>query len=239
VTGGSGPYYYSVWTPVAPPLATHRTSRTELTHIAIAFVVLTVCLMIILSGHSFLVSGTVTSIIAPVPIYWVLIALAAALTGFIAHEMAHKFVARRLGYWAEFRMWPMGLLLALLSSAGGFLFAAPGATMVQGMDPRDVHGWGQTGVAGPVTNLIFASGFYAASVETFLVHSGIFAPLLFLAMINTLFATFNLLPIGLLDGAKVYRWGRGRWLLAFAVSAAFFAVAYTAFYSYGSPLLAW
>jgi len=239
VSGSGGPYYYSVWTPAAPPLVTRRTSRTELTHIAIAFVVLTICLTIILSGHGLLVSGSVASIIAPVPVYWILIALTAALTGFIAHEMAHKFVARRLGYWAEFRMWPMGLLLALITSAGGFLFAAPGATMVQGMDPRDVNGWGQTGVAGPITNLLFASAFYAASVETFVLHSGIFAPLLFLAMINTLFATFNLLPFGLLDGAKVYRWGKGRWLVAFVLSAAFLAVAYTAFYSYGSPLLAW
>jgi len=72
-----------------------------------------------------------------------------------------------------------------------------------------------------------------------LLHSGVFAALLFLAMINTLFATFNLLPFGLLDGAKVYRWGRSRWLAVFLVSAAFFAVAYTAFYSYGSPLWAW
>jgi len=239
VSGGSGPYYYTVWTPAAPPPPNRRTSRTELTHIAIAFVVLTVDLTIILSGHSFLVSGTVTSIIAPVPVYWVLIALAAALTGFIAHEMAHKFVARRLGYWAEFRMWPMGLVLSLITSVGGFLFAAPGATMVQGMDPRDVRGWGRTGIAGPITNLLFASGFYAASVGAFLGHSNVFAPLLFLAMINTLFATFNLLPFSLLDGAKVYRWGAGRWLVAFVLSAAFLAVAYTAFYSYGSPLLAW
>jgi len=239
VNGGGGRYYYTVWTPAAPPIATHRTSRTEILHITAAFAVLTVCLMIILSGHSLLVSGTVTTIIAPVPIYWVVIALTAALTGFIAHEMAHKFVARRLGYWAEFRVWPMGLVLALITSAGGFLFAAPGATMVQGMDPRNVQGWGQTGAAGPVTNLVFASGFYAASVVADLLHSGVFAALLFLAMINTLFATFNLLPFGLLDGAKVYRWGRSRWLAVFLVSAAFFAVAYTAFYSYGSPLWAW
>jgi len=239
VSGGRGPYYYTVWTPAAPPLATHRTSRTELAHITVAFVVLTACLVIILSGHSFLESGTLASIISPVPIYWFVIALAAALTGFIAHEMAHKFVARRLGYWAEFRMWPMGLLLALISSAGGLLFAAPGATMVQGMDPRDVQGWGQTGVAGPITNLLFATVFYVGSVGTVLLHSGLFAPLLFLAMINTLFATFNLLPFGLLDGAKVYRWGVGRWLVVFIVSAAFFGLAYIAFYSYGSPLLAW
>jgi len=234
-----GPYYYTVWTPTAPPLVTHRTSRTELIHVAIAFVVLTVDLVIILSGRGLLESGTVGSLVAPVPVYYILVAVAAALTGFIAHEMAHKFVARRLGFWAEFRMWPTGLFLSLITSIGGFLFAAPGATMVEGMDPRDIRGWGLTGIAGPITNLLFAGGFYAGSVATFLAGSGVFGALLFLAVINTLFATFNLLPFGILDGAKVFRWGAGRWAAAFIGSAASLVIAYTAFYFYGSPLLAW
>jgi len=234
-----GPYYYTVWTPATPPPVSHRTSKTELTHIAIAFVVLTLDLVIILSGRGLLYSGSVSSLVAPLSFYYVLLAVAAALTGFIAHEMAHKFVARRLGYWAEFRMWPVGLLLSLLTSVGGFLFAAPGATMVEGMDPRDVRKWGQTGLAGPVTNLLFASGFYAASVVTFGLGSTVFASLLFLALINALFATFNLLPLGLLDGAKVFRWGIAIWVVTFAVSLTFLIVAYSAFYFYGSPFLAW
>lgn len=235
----SGPYYSTVWTPSYAPPARHRTSRTEVVHASIAFLVLTVDLVIILSGRGFLESGTVSSLVSPVPVYFVLLAVAAALTGFIAHEMAHKFVARRLGYWAEFRMWPMGLLLSLITSAGGFLFAAPGATMVEGMDPRNLRGWGQTGLAGPASNLVFATGFYAASLATFHVNTDWSGALLFLAVINTLFATFNLLPFGLLDGAKVWRWGKGTWVAAFLVAAAFLGVAYTAFYSYASPFLAW
>ncbi|MGA7476241.1 MAG: hypothetical protein WBW47_03370 [Thermoplasmata archaeon] len=234
-----GPYYYPVWTPAAPPPTTHPTSRTELVHVTVAFLVLTADLMIILSGRGLLEGGTLSGLVAPIPLFYVLLAVAAALTGFIAHEMAHKLVARRLGFWAEFRMWPTGLFLSIISSAGGFLFAAPGATMVDGMDPRDRRGWGQTGVAGPVSNLLFAAGFYAASLVTFDLGSDVSGALLFLAMINTLFATFNLLPIGLLDGAKVFRWGVGRWAVSFAVAAAFLAVSYTALYSYGTPFLAW
>ncbi|MGP8159411.1 MAG: M50 family metallopeptidase [Thermoplasmata archaeon] len=234
-----GPYQYTVWTTAAPPLSSHPTSRTELIHVTIAFLVLTGDLFIILSGRGFLETGTLSGLIAPVALYYVLLAVAAALTGFIAHEMAHKVVARRLGYWAEFRMWPMGLLLSIITSVGGVLFAAPGATMVEGMDPRDRRGWGETGVAGPVSNLLFAAGFYGASLVTFHLGSSASSGLLFLAMINTLFATFNLLPLGILDGAKVFRWGAGRWALSFAVAAAFLAVSYTAYYSYGSPFLAW
>ncbi len=232
-----GPYTYSVWTPAAPPLATHSTSRTELIHITIAFVVLTFDLVIILSGRGLLLGST--GLFAPISVFFVLLAAAAALTGFIAHEMAHKLVARRLGYWAEFRMWPFGLFLSVLTSLSGFLFAAPGATMVNGMDPRDRRGWGQTGVAGPVANLLFATGFYVASLVTFRLNSTASGAFLFLALINTLFATFNLLPMGPLDGAKVFRWGVGRWVAAFLVSAAFLGVCYVAFYSYGSPFLVW
>lgn len=234
-----GPYQYTVWTPAAPPLSSHPTSRTELVQATIAFLVLTGDLFIILSGRDLLETGTLSGLFAPVGLYYVLLALAAALTGFIAHEMAHKLVARRLGYWAEFRLWPMGLLLSVVTSVAGFLFAAPGATMVEGMDPRDRRSWGQTGVAGPVANLLFAAGFYGASLVAFHLGSGAADALLFLAMINTLFAAFNLLPIGILDGAKVFRWGVGRWTVSFAVAAAFFAVSYTAYYSYGSPFLAW
>jgi len=235
----SGPYTYTLWTPSSPSPAGRPTSRTELTHITISFLVLTFDLVIILSGRGLLLGTGSTGLFAPISLFFVGLAATAALTGFIAHEMAHKLVARRLGYWAEFRMWPFGLFLSLLTSLSGFLFAAPGATMVNGMDPSDRRRWGRTGVAGPVSNLLFAAGFYGASLATFRIGSTAFGPLLFLAFINTLFATFNLLPFGLLDGAKVFRWGPGRWLGTFFVAASFLVVCYVALYSYGSPLLAW
>jgi len=234
----SGPFSYTVWSRAAPPLPSHATSRTELTHITISFLVLTFDLLIILSGRGLLVSGS-QGLFAPISLYFVGLAAAAALTGFIAHEMAHKLVARRLGYWAEFRMWPFGLFLSLLTSLSGFLFAAPGATMVNGMPMSDLRGWGQTGVAGPVSNLIFATGFYGAALVTFHVGSWLYGPLLFLALINTVFATFNLLPLGPLDGAKVLRWSLGRWVVAFVVAAFALVLCWSAFYTYGSPLLAW
>ena len=144
-----GPYRYTVWTTAAPPLSTHPTSRTELIHVTIAFLVLTGDLFIILSGRGFLETGTLSGLIAPVALYYVLLAVAAALTGFIAHEMAHKVVARRLGYWAEFRMWPMGLLLSIITSVGGVLFAAPGRDDGGGHGPKGPAGLGGDGGRGP------------------------------------------------------------------------------------------
>lgn len=234
-----GPNYSSMWTPAAPPLPTRATSRTEVIHIVIAFLVLTFDLVIILNGRGLLVGAGSTSLFAPVPLSLFLLALAAALTGFIAHEMAHKLAARRLGYWAEFRMWPFGLILSVVTSLSGVLFAAPGATMVSGMAPSDRENWGRTGVAGPISNLLFAAGFYAAALGSFRFSSTTSNALLFLAMINTLFATFNLLPLGPLDGAKVLRWGPGRWVMAFVVAAAFLGLTSVALGYYGSPFLAW
>ena len=217
----------------------HATSPTEVVHIAFAFVVLTADLVIILSGRGLLEGGTLAGLLAPVPLFYALLAIAAGFTGLIAHEIAHKLAARRLGYWADFRIWPTGLLLSLATSLGGFLFAAPGATVVEGMDPTDVQGWGRVAVAGPVSNLFFAAGFYSASLATFGIDWITSEALLFLAMINTLFATFNLLPIDPLDGAKVLRWGIGRWVVTFAVAVTTLAVAFTAFYSARSPFLTW
>ena len=54
-------------------------------------------------------------------------------TGFILHELAHKFTAQRYGYVADYEASPTGLFLALglsFITGGGFVFAAPGALKV-------------------------------------------------------------------------------------------------------------
>src|SRR6266700_7447440 len=54
-------------------------------------------------------------------------------TGFLAHELAHKFTAEKYGCWAEFKLWTYGALMALLFafvSGGTFVFAAPGAVYI-------------------------------------------------------------------------------------------------------------
>jgi len=140
------------------------------------------------------------------------ISLIAVGPGFVLHELSHKFTARRYGYWAEFRMWPLGLLLALVTSAFGFIFAAPGATYISGVNITKPEN-GRISIAGPLTNvavalvffplLVFAGGFWGS-----LGAYGVF--------INIWLALFNMLPIMPLDGAKVFSWSRSRWVLLFA-----------------------
>ena len=60
------------------------------------------------------------------------LAFAAVMTGFLLHELAHKWMAQQYGCWAEYRGNKNGLYFALMMSVFGFLLAAPGAVMVSG-----------------------------------------------------------------------------------------------------------
>lgn len=52
-------------------------------------------------------------------------------TGFLLHELAHKFVAQRYGYWAEYQANYFGLVAVVAMAFMGFIFAAPGAVMIR------------------------------------------------------------------------------------------------------------
>jgi Zn-dependent protease len=234
----SGPPFYYSWTPARPSAPRLSTSRTELTQIGIAYAVLTLDLVILLSGGG-VVFGAGSGFLSRLSVPIVLASAAAAFTGFVAHELAHKVVAQRHGFWAEFRMSPFGLIFSLFTAAVGFLWAAPGATVVSGMSVVDLPNWGRTSLAGPLTNLGFSIVFYAAAVVLFLTGSPWVLLLLLLAWVNGWFATFNLLPFGPLDGAKVLRWRATTWLLSIVGIGAFTAVTTLAYFVYGNPFLGW
>lgn len=147
-------------------------------------------------------------------------ALGVAL-GFLLHELAHRFFARRYKCHAEFRLWRMGLVLAVLFaliSNGAFVFAAPGAVVIhEAMDvwgnvkPLGKKRYGIVSVAGPVTNVILGGVFFAANM---LYHSDIFT---FALLVNIWLAIFNMLPIPPLDGSKVFAWDKRIWAAFFAL----------------------
>jgi Zn-dependent protease len=233
----SGPNYYYTWSNQRPD-ATARitTSRTEILQIGIAYAVLTLDLILLLAGAGILY-GQTAQFLSRLSVPLVLSAAGAALTGFVCHELSHKIVAQRHGFWAEFRMSVFGLLFSLLTATLGFLWAAPGATVISGMSAVDRENWGKTSLAGPLSNLGFAAIFYLTSAGLYLAHSPYFGWLLLLAWFNAWFATFNLIPFGPLDGAKVLRWRTGVWVASIVGIGAFTAVATLAFYVYGTPLL--
>lgn len=147
-------------------------------------------------------------------------------TGFLLHELAHKFTAQRYGYAADYEASPVGLLLAIglsIITRGGFVFAAPGAVMIRSKkvlySPLEDRYWeslqsvkefAYISVSGAVVNLVLAVSFFIASF--FVMPSGLaYAVLRTGAFINVFLAGFNLIPFGPLDGAKVWRYNPVLW----------------------------
>jgi len=142
----------------------------------------------------------------------------ATATGFILHEMGHKFVAVRRGYVAHFRLWIWGLVLTIsivTLSGGGLVFGAPGAVYiaptaaaVYGYDSRRAMVDPEEdnmiiSAAGPGINLAFAIGFL---VMLFLVPPGFLSIVAgYGLLLNVGLGSFNMLPVSLLDGAKIFR----------------------------------
>ena len=143
--------------------------------------------------------------------------------GFIFHELGHKFVAMHYGYYAEYELWPTGLIIALVSSFFGFIFAAPGAVVIysNGMEKRTN---GVISIAGPIVNIVLGLVFFLilGSLGDFAYTETGAIVYLICALgtrINFFLAAFNLLPIPPLDGSKVMSWSVPVWLITFAIAA--------------------
>ncbi|MCZ7381523.1 MAG: hypothetical protein O8C64_08165 [Candidatus Methanoperedens sp.] len=141
-------------------------------------------------------------------------------SGFLLHELAHKFTAQKYGYVADYEASPMGLLMAIglsVITKGSFVFAAPGAVMIRGKwtHHEDIYSepakeFAYISISGAVVNLALAVLFYTASL--FVAQSGLaYAVLTKSAFINVFLAGFNMIPFGPLDGAKVWRYNPVLW----------------------------
>jgi Zn-dependent protease len=146
----------------------------------------------------------------------------ATATGFIIHEMGHKFVAIRRGYVAHFRLWTWGLVLTLftaVATGGSFLFGAPGAVYIAPAAAVG-YGYGYTwsyragdeerenmiiSAAGPGINLAFALGFLGLLLAVGFDAGFLSIVALFGFELNVGLGSFNMLPVPPLDGSKIFR----------------------------------
>ena len=151
-------------------------------------------------------------------------------TGFLLHELAHKFIAQRYGYWAEYRANRNGLILIIVMSLMGFILAAPGAVMIHkdsNLYPQSTpYSYGEEAygnqskarkeqlwisLAGPMTNIILAATFFVLLVSGMMASKVSMNAIHFALFINLYLAAFNLIPFGPLDGRKIFEANRLIW----------------------------
>jgi Zn-dependent protease len=185
-----------------------RNSLREITHLVASLLVLTI-------AFSYPSIGIEALAIAAIGVG----------SGFLLHELAHKFTAQRYGFVADYEASPTGLLLAVGLSVftnGSFVFAAPGAVMIRGKRvpyAQDQNYYWNTrqnekefayiSVSGAVVNLILAVLFIMVSL--IIADKFVINVLGRAAFINVFLAGFNMIPFGPLDGAKVWRYNPVLW----------------------------
>jgi Zn-dependent protease len=131
--------------------------------------------------------------------------------GFLLHELMHKYYAQKFGCWAEFRAHKQMLVLAVLLSFTGIIFAAPGGVYIKGHIDKRKNGI--ISIAGPITNIVLALIFLGMSF--FLPYPEVWS---FGHLINSWLALFNLIPFGPLDGSKVFRWSKKYYFLTLGIT---------------------
>jgi Zn-dependent protease len=149
--------------------------------------------------------------------------LISALTvgiGFLFHELGHKYMAQKYNYWAEFRASNSMLIFALiLAYFTSFIFAAPGAVMIQGYYITKEKN-GKISAAGPIINLILGTIFILLlllGIKNMFTTYG--------ALINAWIALFNMIPLANFDGKKILAWDKKVYfsMLAFGFLLLFFS----------------
>jgi len=199
------PFEYKVTYGPPRPVAKFGFSPIEIRHLAIS--------ALLVSGVGLSILGIDLLIAGPLILATLVLVFTAS---FLLHEIAHKITAQRYGLWAEFRLTLLGALITLFSIVSPFFkIISPGAVMIAGTASKDTVG--KTAIAGPLINIVFCASAFAF---TFVKISPIFQVAVYTASFNAFIATLNLIPIGILDGWKVFEWNKVAWLLAFASSVA-------------------
>jgi Zn-dependent protease len=187
-----------------------RFSPTEIRHIAIGVI---------------LVSGVGLSFftLRAFPSWLAIVAAVFFFTaGFLVHELTHKAMAQRYGMWAEFRLDKFGAALTLLSAISPLKIIAPGAVVIAGNTTTDRVG--RTAAAGPTTNILISS--LLLGLAEVLHPIGFMEALLAGSAINAFMALFNLIPFGVFDGLKVFRWNKQVWLVLLALAVLITGLSY-------------
>ncbi len=150
---------------------------------------------------------------------WAIFLLAGFYTSaFLFHELGHRQVARHYGLQTKFRLLTYGIALTLISLFLGIgsLFAIipplptlalPGAVVVLGLEKIDKK-TGLCKAAGPAVNLIYG---FILLIISFIISKEFYPLNMFVgyaAAMNFILGSFNLIPLGILDGYNIFKWNK-------------------------------
>ncbi|MFH0797964.1 MAG: metalloprotease [Candidatus Woesearchaeota archaeon] len=182
----------------------HRWQREEVFDLLKSWFILSLAFAILFAGFEFSLKLLVSFCMATITVG----------TGFLLHELAHKFLAEKYGCVAVYKANPLMLGITLISSLFGFIFAAPGGVYILGILSKKKNGI--ISLAGPMTNIILALVFLATSL---LASSEIITSLSSIGFfINAWLGAFNMIPFGPFDGKKVWEWNKAIYVASTSVA---------------------
>ncbi len=192
-----------------------RFSSTEIRDLIIASI-LVILVGISIFGNSFGILNAINVVgdLLSSGFWWIVVGTIGIFLGsFMAHELAHKFVAQNYGMWSEFRMTSMGYYL----SAMAILFSLPifGTGVVYTSGTTNTEHNGKSNLAGPLTNFVIASALAIISIILALLKVPIIIIGLLLRygiQLNAFLGLFNMIPIQPFDGATVKFWSNKVWI---------------------------
>lgn len=150
---------------------------------------------------------------------WALFMLAGFyMTAFLFHEFGHRQTALHFGLQTKFRLLTFGMLITLVGLISGLMklftnssllpsLALPGAVVVLGLDKIDKR-TGLCKTAGPLVNLVYGT---ILLIFSFIVPQTLYPLNYFLglaAYLNYMLGSFNMIPIGILDGQNIWKWNK-------------------------------
>ena len=140
---------------------------------------------------------------------WVVINSVICLIGAILHEITHKIFAHLFKIKIEYRFWPAGSILTLISSYLGNAFSIQAFILEE--IPEKVEKWkvGVMKLAAPVVSAIVMVVF---AVINFKNPSPIYQTIY---TTSALWAMAEMLPLSSLDGKDIKEWNSGIWAISF------------------------
>ena len=159
---------------------------------------------------------------------------------FFTYDLSQKIMALKIGYRAEFRAWPTGLIIGLvftLLSSGKWYVVLPGGIMLYHMATLRIgkfryglnigtQGW--LSFTGPLALLVLGTFFVAMSKQLHIMPSFFneFAKITFVFMI------YQLLPIPKLNGLNIFFWSRMTYIFIFSTLLAYVVLQALGVYSW-------